>query len=310
MNKKSSGSNKRIKRRKFINEALKLSAGLSLGSAALASAIEKRSTSSRPNLLFIFSDQHRASCLGCYGNSQINTPNFDKFAAQGVLFKHAYSITPVCCPFRANLMTGLYAHHHGVMTNEIPLRSELSTIGKTFKASGYATGYIGKWHLGPVDIEKGPSRLGFDYWAANYSNHNYFKWHYYTGKGERVEGTGYEPEVQTELCINFLKKHKDTAWCLFLSWGPPHPPYKAPEAFDHYENLTPRPNLKYEKAERYFSKVGPQYYGLVESLDTEFGKISSALDELNLTENTIVVYTSDHGNMLGSQGFKQKRWPY
>ena len=305
-----SGQIKRITRRKFLNDAVRIGAGISVGSPAFGEIISQKSEGSKPNLLFIFSDQHRAHALGCYGDRQINTPNFDKFADQGLLFKHAFSVTPVCSPFRANLMTGLYAHHNGVITNNIPLRHDLDCIGRTFKDSGYVTGYIGKWHLGPVDIDKGPGRLGFDYWAANYSNHNYFKWHYYTGKEEMVEGEGYEPEMQTELCKDFLNKNKDKRWCLFISWGPPHPPYRAPSEYDHYQELKQRPNLKYEKAQNFFSEIGPQYYGLVESIDIEFGKIMAALDELNLSENTIVVYTSDHGDMLGGQGFKQKRWPY
>jgi arylsulfatase A-like enzyme len=303
-----SAKKKRISRRKFLRDSAGIGIGASLSSQALAGMIKNED--SRPNLLFIFSDQHRAHALGCYGDKQINTPNFDEFADQGLLFRNAFSVTPVCSPFRANLMTGLYAHHNGVITNGIQLRHDLSCVGRTFEESGYATGYIGKWHLGPVAIDNGPGRLGFDYWAANYSNHNYFKWHYYSGKEERVEGEGYEPEMQTELCKDFLNRNKDKKWCLFLSWGPPHPPYFAPPGYTHYKELDQRPNLKYEKEKKFFVEVGPHYYGLVESIDTEFGKIMQALEELNLSENTIVVYTSDHGDMLGGQGFKQKRWPY
>ena len=101
----------------------------------------------RPNILIIQPDQHRADVMGCSGNKLAITPNLDKLAVAGVRFSHAASASPVCCPFRATLQTGLYIHEHGVVQNGIQLKHEFKTIGEIFSENGYATGYIGKWHL-------------------------------------------------------------------------------------------------------------------------------------------------------------------
>lgn len=301
-------------RRDFLRTAGSAALGTAMGQQ-LMTCQRNNVSNEQPNLLFIFSDQHRAHTLGCYGESQITTLNFDRFAGQGAQLMHAVSPTPVCGPYRATMMTGLYSHHTGVTTNALSgtLNPDLPCIGRTFRDAGYHTGYIGKWHLyARVNVDKGsPYRLGFDEWAANYGGHEYWDWYYYTDSRNRVEGTEYQPAMETDVCIDFLKRNRQKKWCLFLSWGPPHSANKAaPEFYRHLSDLNPRSNVLSAEDRTYFKKIAPKYYGLVENLDSEFGRILTALDELGLSENTIVVYTSDHGDMLGSQGLRAKRWPY
>ena len=115
--------------------------------AILLSSCRKDPQDKKTNILIIQPDQHRADVMGCAGNSMAITPNLDNLASTGVRFSHAASASPVCCPFRATLQTGLYIHEHGVVENGIQLKRELKTIGEIFSDNGYATGYIGKWHL-------------------------------------------------------------------------------------------------------------------------------------------------------------------
>src|SRR5690349_18888307 len=124
---------------------------------------------SRPNVLFIFGDQWRTQALGYAGNPDVKTPHIDRFAAQSVNFRHAVANTPVCSPSRASLLTGVYPHRHGVFLNDVPLIGPSPTLGEAFKAGGYETGYIGKWHLnanGRSAYIPRERRKGFDHWLA------------------------------------------------------------------------------------------------------------------------------------------------
>lgn len=127
----------------------------------------------QPNIIFIFSDQQRYNTMGCTGNAVIRTPAFDRLAAEGVLFRQAFSSCPICSPYRAQILTGCYSHKNGVLDNEYQLFEDQTTLAQALKASGYRTGYVGKWHLGygPYTPEK---RYGFDYMAAYDCQHHYF----------------------------------------------------------------------------------------------------------------------------------------
>jgi arylsulfatase A-like enzyme len=276
--------------------------------------------SRQPNILFVFADQHREAALGCSGDPNVRTPVFDAFAAEGIRLTAAQSSTPVCCPFRAGLMTGQYAHSHGMLSNQMPFYPQVPCLAETFRNAGYRTGYIGKWHLnypGPVDVKNGwvpnDSRFGFDWWRMTPNGHSYYDTSYFVGDDrELTRVDAYQPTVQTDQAVEFIEAAQDeTPWLLCMSWGPPHSPYKAPEEFHrHYDNITLPPNVPEGKARVLAKKATPHYYGLVESLDTEFGRLLHALDSRGMADNTIVVYTSDHGDMLGSHGYGFKRWPH
>ncbi len=280
----------------------------------------------KPNLLFIFSDQHRATDLGCYGNDEVISPNFDHFAKEGLRFTNCYSNSPVCVPARGTLLTGLYPWHHGALTNDLPIRTALESVATTAEKNSYTSGYIGKWHLGGVPRDRFipmESRLGFSKWYAANCTHDYSNSYFDDESNQRHFFKRHESIEQTDLALKFLEERKDKGpWTLHLSWGPPHDPYlDVPGEFlDLYKNLVPRlrPNvgekILHTKTSFWDRKKLIQYtrgyYALISLLDHEFGRILAALDRLGLRDNTIVVYTSDHGDMLGSQGFTHKQFPF
>lgn len=273
------------------------------------------SASQSPNVIFVFADQLRASSLGHVGQERVITPNLDTFASQGTRFTRAVANAPLCSPMRASIITGLHPLSHGVVTNDVPLREDVPTVAKSLKAAGYTTAYIGKWHLDGADrggfIPPGPRRQGFDYWAACNCNHSYFESFYYTDSPQPIWNEGYEPTVQTDLAIEYLRqaREQEQPFCLFLSWGPPHCPYgHVPARFLRIyppDEIVLRPNVV--EADR--ETIGG-YYAHVTALDWNFGRLMQAIDELGLTESTLLIFTSDHGDMLFSQGrgWKNKPW--
>ena len=117
------------------------------GLAAAAAGILDGATPRRPNILYVFSDQHRASAIGAWGDPNVHTPTFDAFTRQSVRFDACMSNTPVCCPHRASLQTGLYSHHHGVISNKVEFTRKARGLAEQFRDAGYVTGYTGKWHI-------------------------------------------------------------------------------------------------------------------------------------------------------------------
>ena len=174
--------------------------------------------------------------------------------------------------------------------------------------------------MGDIQRDAGDSlRLGFDdEWYEGTNAHDYYEWGYVTDSKDPIKGGGfYRPQVDTDRAIEYIKgQNDDTPWCLFISWGPPHPPLKAPDSYakPYLEmDLTLHPNTSKMAGEWMTEGVDEwyaHYYGMTEGLDIEWGRLMQALEESGQAENTIVVYTSDHGEMLGSQGLRGKRWPY
>ena len=264
--------------------------------------------------------------MGCAGNPEVLTPNMDRLAAQGTRFDRTYANTPVCGPSRACLMTGKYPLNNRVIVNDLPLPIDQPSLGKSFKAAGYHTGYIGKWHLDGVPRDKwtppGPRRHGFDFWAAYNCSHDYFRSEkYYSDSPAPVAVEGYEPTVQTDLALQFIEENKEREFCLFLSWGPPHDPYdRVPEKYKQRydpQHITLRPNIK-EIPPGPTSMAGDMdprqtlanYYAAITALDEQLGRIMDHLDQSGLADNTILIYTSDHGDMLWSQGRMKKQQPW
>ena len=276
---------------------------------------EQNPVSKSPNILYVFTDQMRASAMGCAQSEPVHTPCLDRFAAQGVRFENAIANTPVCTPSRASLITGRHAWTCRNIVNDIRLPEEERSIADVLKKQGYRTGYIGKWHLDgwPRDapIPPGRRRHGFDdYWAAYDCTHDYLHPRYYLNDDlEPTYAEGYDVDVHTDLAISFLEQFQDDPFCLFLSWGPPHSPYdQVPQAFlDQYplDEIPLRPNV--EGVDR---AAIAGYYAHITALDVAFGRLMEALDRLSLSENTIVVFSSDHGDMLWAQGRVKKQQPW
>jgi arylsulfatase A-like enzyme len=315
---KSEPTNK-ISRRRFIQSSVGIAA---LGFGGLASfGAGQKPSSRRPNVLYVFSDMQRATSLGCYGDPNVRTPTLDAFAKQGARFDAAMSNTPVCCPHRACLMTGLYSHHHGVVSNGVNFTRKARGLAEQFRDAGYVTGYAGKWHIPPGYGSEKTMPLGFprDESAAAKQPGKPAHGHYVIvtvrdENGREVKKEVYKPTLLADETIRFIEQNSkgQKPWLFFLSWLPPHTPYAAPKEFRcHYEGeLKLSPNVPEGLSTQYARASLPDYYGMVESLDVEFKRILDALDREGVAEDTIVCYSSDHGDMVGSQGYKAKRWPY
>jgi arylsulfatase A-like enzyme len=277
-----------------------------------------------PSLLFVFADQMRGSDMGCAGNADVQTPTLDRFAADAVRLTHCLATTPVCGPNRAVLLTGTYPTTNRVLGNDLPLPTDLPSLGTIARDNGYRTGYIGKWHLDGLPRSRftppGPRRFGFDYWAAYNCSHDYLHPRYFRDTPDLIEPEGYEPQVQTDLALTFLDGQTPTdPFCLVVSWGPPHDPY--PAVPDEYralydpDQISLRPNVVSDADNPLARGMNcrrtiADYYAAITALDAQFARLLEKLDERGLAENTIVVFTSDHGDMLWSHGWMKKQSPY
>ncbi|OQB14330.1 MAG: Arylsulfatase [Firmicutes bacterium ADurb.Bin193] len=280
-----------------------------------------------PNILFVFSDQHRWCDMGCYGNKTVKTPNFDNFSKKAIRFNNGISNSPLCVPARGSLLTGVLPMKHGAISNDLRIKSNVRSVAHILNDNGYHTGYIGKWHLGGVPrdryIPQGDERLGFTEWKVCNCSHNYTASYYYDEDNNKFETDRYEPEVQTELACDFLRRNRDKTWALYLSWGPPHDPYhKVPQKYlDMYKDtdIELRQNFADTALKKYNNRIYDKkevvewikgYYAHITALDDQFGLLVKTLEETGQMDNTIIVFTSDHGNMLGSQGYCDKQLPY
>jgi len=207
----------------------------------------------RPNLLYVFADQLGYQHCGFAGNLVARTPNLDAFAAEGLSFRQMVANHPVCSAYRATLMTGLYTTSHGMVINELRLRTTHRCLGHQLTDAGFQTGYIGKWHLYANQlghhreprnsyVPRGPDRLGFDgFWAAYNFHHEYYHVDYHTESPAKIPyGDGvWEPDAQTDLAIDFIRERADDddPFALFLSWGPPHDPWNDDNVPTEYLSL-------------------------------------------------------------------------
>lgn len=276
------------------------------------------SKSGRPNVIFVFADQLRRQAVGFGGEVNIKTPNMDRLAGESVEFANAISGTPVCCPARATLLTGQYPHEHGVIINDVSLDPEAMTMGKIFGAAGYDTAYIGKWHVNangraaPIPKER---QHGFEYWKVLECTHDYNASHYYEGTSTELKTwEGYDAIAQTEDAIRYMESsNREKPFLLTLSWGPPHDPYEtAPERYMNRvdeKSIILRDNVPEAKAGEARAML-KGYYAHILALDDCLGSLIESLEKTGMAENTILVFWSDHGDMLlsHSEHFKQRPW--
>lgn len=281
--------------------------------------------SKQPNLLFILCDEWRAQSTGYNGDSNVVTPVLNRLARESASFDNAVSGCPVCCPARASIMTGQYPLTSRVFINDVELKPNAPTLAETFAAAGYRTGYIGKWHLyGSPDGHYGRrlapipagKRLGFDYWKACECTHDYNHSLYYEGNDPMPHyWPGYDAFAQTDDACRFLEAHakERDPFFLFLSLGPPHFPYAtAPAKYRAIYASRPivlRANVP-ENRRAEAESILRGYYAHMAALDTCLERLLAKLEQLHASEETIVVFTSDHGDMMLSQGLTTKLYPW
>lgn len=303
----------------------------------------------RPNILIVYPDQMRYDAMGCAGNPVIRTPHIDRLAGEGVQFSEAYASYPICCPFRASMLTGKYAQGHGMVQNHFPLRGGQAFLPELLRDAGYRTGYIGKWHLegGPKPGFVPPGRrFGFEHFIGFNRGHEYMSSIFFDDEGQAYHSKRYEPDYQTDQLLDFIDGAAGAGdgkpWFGYVSFGPPHFPMKMPDylrgIYGPDEVLLPPgvPDMEMQRrvqAHRnevwcggdpraghashaaYDSKpVGEpeteaeirqfiaEYYGMIHNIDWNLGRILNKLDGLGIAGDTMVVFLSDHGDMLGQHG--------
>lgn len=288
---------------------------------AVEFSCQKVEKTPKPNIVYILTDQWRASAFGYAGDPNVKTPNLDKFAKEAVNFANAVSVCPVCTPHRASLLTGKFPTSTGMFLNDLYLPSEELCMAEIFEAEGYNTAYLGKWHLdghGRHNNVEPERRQGFDYWKALECSHDYNKMPFYENDNPEMKyWEGYSPYALATDANQYMSKHAndENPFLLFVSIATPHFPHgSAPQ---EYKDLYPKDKLKLQpnvpkEWEDKTRKELQGYYGHCSATDKAIGSILAKLKELNLQENTIVVFTSDHGEMMGSHGMrpfmKQLAW--
>lgn len=283
----------------------------------------------RPNVLFILTDEWRAQATG-YGTGanrdpNVHTPVLDHLESESVNFETAVSGCPVCCPFRASLLTGQHPLTNGVFINDVELKPNGLTLGEVYARAGYRTGFIGKWHLyGSPDGQYGrrlayippEKRFGFDYWKACECTHDYNHSLYYEGNDRTPKyWPGYDAAAQTDDVCRFIERQSKTRdpFFLILSLGPPHFPYAtAPERYQAMfkdRDIELRPNVP-ENLRGKAREILRGYYSHMAALDDCLRLLLETLDRTGIAEDTIVLFTSDHGDMMLSQGLTTKLYPW
>lgn len=274
---------------------------------------DKKEVSKKPNIVYILTDQWRGSALGYAGNPDVKTPNLDAFAKEAINFTNAVSVTPVCTPHRAALLTGKFPTTTGMFVNDIHLPAEEVTMAELFKEAGYNTAYWGKWHLdghGRSSYIPKERRQGFDFWRALECSHNYTKMPYYDNEDTKLKHwKEYSPFAIVKDANTYLEAHANdkNPFLAVVAIATPHYPHNsAPKKYKEMyppESLTLNPNISEEFRERSRKEL-QGYYAHATATDEAIGSLLAKIKELKLSENTIIVFSSDHGEMMGAHGVK------
>jgi arylsulfatase A-like enzyme len=294
-----------------------------------------------PNVLFILCDDIRPWAVGCYGSEHVRTPHIDALAAAGVRFAKGFCTTSLCSPSRASILTGLYAHRHGVRDNFTELPEQLPHWPARLREQGYATAYLGKWHMGENNDAPRP---GFDWFVTHKGQGKYFGTEWNVNGTERVETSGYYTTVVTDWSLDWLRRQPaGRPWALCLGHKAPHsfyfPEPKYEHAFDTVRVAYPasaflldgKPDWIQERLTTWHGIYGPlfewrknfpdtsaegvvdfermvrAYWGTILSVDDSVGRLVAFLRETGQLENTLIVFMGDNGLLEGEHGMVDKR---
>ncbi|MFW5745628.1 MAG: sulfatase-like hydrolase/transferase, partial [Spirochaetota bacterium] len=270
--------------------------------------------SRKPNVIVFFTDQQRADTTGLHGNPMGLTPNFDRMAQAGTHFVNTFTCQPVCGPARATLQTGRFASTTGVWRNGIRLPADQPRVSTLFSEAGYATGYIGKWHLSEDDPVPREEQIGYDYWMGSNVlefQSDAYDLNLFDADGTKHHFPGYRVDAQTDLAIRYIDEHADDPFFLYLSYLEPHhqnhvDSYPAPTGYERaYGDPWTPGDLRALGGSS--ARHLPGYYGMVRRLDEALGRVEDALRSLDLLDDTIILYISDHGNHFKTRNGEYKR---
>ncbi len=272
----------------------------------------------QPNIIVIIADQWRGQAFGYAGDPNVHTPNIDRLETESTNFTQAVAGLPVCSPSRASFLTGQRPLTHGVFINDVSLDPDATTLPKVLKDAGYDTGAIGKWHVdgrGRSGFIPPERRQGFDYWKVLECTHRYSESAYYADGPEELLWDGYDAIAQTDDARRYIEQRatSERPFLLWLSWGPPHNPYETapPEYRAMYppENIELAPSVPSEYHDQARQDLAG-YYAHCTALDDCLGALLETVETAGLADSTIVLFTSDHGDMLRSHGLIRKQKPY
>ncbi|CAG5010602.1 N-acetylglucosamine-6-O-sulfatase [Dyadobacter sp. CECT 9275] len=301
---------------------------------------QKDSVPRQPNVVIILTDDQRWDALGVAGNQYLKTPNIDKLAAEGVFFKNYFCTTSLCSPSRASILSGVYAHTHGVVNNFTDFPLNRPNMPAVLQSAGYETAYIGKWHMGE---ENDSPRPGFDFFVTHKGQGKYWDTEFnINGQGSK-EIKGYYTNVVTKLATDWLGTRKSKPFFLMLGHKAPHSFYTPEPKYAHaFENVPiPYPQSAFEltdkpawieqrlttwhgiygplfewrkkfpdaspEAVKDFEKMIHAYWATILSVDDSVGEIYRTLQEMGELDNTIFIFTSDNGLLNGEHGMVDKR---
>ena len=296
----------------------------------------------RPNILVILTDDQRWDALGVVQRAQgdaalfpwLKTPNLDRLAAEGARFEHAFVTTSLCSPSRASLLSGRYARRHRVSNNFTEYPVDLPSYPRRLKDAGYETAYVGKWHMGE---DNDAPRPGFDHWMSHKGQGNYFD-NEFNIDGTPTKIPGYYTTVVTDHAVEWLKRPHDRPWLLVLGQKAPHGgpiqpeprfahaldafPVRTPVSYDNYRATDGKPAWLEESLPTWHGAKGPlydlkthdafvrAYLATLLSVDEAVGRVYEALRASGQLDDTVVVFTSDNGFVLGEHGRVDKRTMY
>src|SRR5262249_21059644 len=228
-----------------------------------APAAQAQTTSPKPNVVVILTDDQRADCLGVAGHPLHKTPYFDRLAHEGVYLKNAFCTTSVCSPSRASILSGLYAHAHKVMDNFTEYPKDLASFPRRLQEAGYETAYIGKWHMGEENDDKRP---GFDHFVTHKGQAQYFDTEFRSDGGERRVLKGYYTQVVTDLALDWLRKPRKKPFLLMLGHKAPHsfyvPEPKYARAFDQVDVPYPKSAFQLDDKPAWFKTRLSTWHGI------------------------------------------------
>lgn len=293
-----------------------------------ASAADKRS------IIFILIDDLRHDTFGFMGHPFVQTPHLDSLAAHGLVFSNAFVTTALCSPSRASILTGLYAHEHGVLDNSTELPEQLPTFPRLLQEAGYRTGFIGKWHMGGANDAPRP---GFDRWVS-FKGQGVYNNPSLNIDGKRAEAQGYTTDLLTDHAVDFIRSADEKPFMLYLSHKAVHADFQPAERHKgcYSKEVIPHPGTMANTEENYAGKpdwvraqrdswhgVDGMYNGRIEfdpfvrdycetlrAVDDSVGRVVEALTEKRLLESTLLVFTSDNGFLFGEHGLIDKRCMY